>query len=257
VLGISQSGASWDIVRVLEEGRQQGALTLAITNAPNSPLAHAANHVIDIQAGEEKAVAATKSYTAQLMAVAMLSAALSQDAERFKALQAIPDAVVQVLSLDSFIEQSVGRYRYMEQCVVLGRGFNYATAYEWSLKLKELTYVVAEPYSSADFQHGPIAIVERGFPVLAVLPSGRVFDDMMELVCRLAEKSEAELVIISDQGEALTLAQTPLKLPEGVSEWMSPLVSIVPGQLFAYYLGHTKGYDAEHPRGLRKVTLTW
>lgn len=256
VLGISQSGASQDIVSVLEEGRQQGALTLAITNAPNSPLAHAADHVIDIQAGEEKAVAATKSFTAQLMAVAMLSAGLSQDAKRFKALQAIPDAVVQALSLDSFIEQSVERYRYMEQCVVLGRGFNYATAYEWSLKLKELTYVVAEPYSSADFQHGPIAIVERGFPVLAVLPSGCVFDDMVELVRRLAEKSGAELVIISDRDEALTLAQTPLKLPESVSEWMSPLVSIVPGQLFAYYLRRAKGYKAEHPRGLRKITLT-
>jgi len=256
VLGISQSGQSPDILSVLREGQRQGRPTLAITNDPASPLAQAAEFVLDIGAGVEKAVAATKTYTAQLLAIAMLSVAMGEDTARLEALQRVPSLAQQALALDAAIEQAAERYRYMSQCVVLGRGYNYATAFEWSLKLEELAYVVAEPYSSADFQHGPIAIVERGFPVLAVLPSGCVFDDMVKLVRRLAEKSGAELVIISDRDEALTLAQTPLKLPESVAEWMSPLVSIVPGQLFAYYLGYAKGYDADHPRGLRKITLT-
>jgi glucosamine--fructose-6-phosphate aminotransferase (isomerizing) len=140
--------------------------------------------------------------------------------------------------------------------VVLGRGYNYATAFEWSLKLKELAYVVAEPYSSADFKHGPIAIVGQGFPVLAVVPGGAVYADMLALLSRLVSKHQAELLIISDEEEALALAHTSLRLPSGLPEWLSPLVSIVPAQLFCYHLTRAKGYDTEAPRGLSKVTLT-
>ena len=164
VIGVSQSGQSPDIVSVLEEGRKQGCLTLAITNIPDSPLAKAADLVLDIQAGAEKAVAATKTYTTELMAIAMISAALNNSEERWKELASVSKWAEQTLALDEEIAQMAQRYRYMSQCVVLGRGFNYATAFEWALKLKELTYVIAEPYSSADFQHGPIAMVEGGFP---------------------------------------------------------------------------------------------
>ncbi len=170
VVGISQSGQSPDIVSVVEEGRRQGALTLAITNDPASPLAEAAELVLDLATGPERAVAATKTYTAQLLAIALLSAALAGDDEMFADLERLPELVREALALDATIETAAQRYRYMSQCVVLGRGYNYATAYEWALKLKEMTYVVAEPYSSADFQHGPVAIVSQGFPVLAVLP---------------------------------------------------------------------------------------
>ena len=168
VVGVSQSGQSPDIVSVLEEGRKQNCLTLAITNIPDSPLAKAADFVLDIQAGPEKAVAATKTYTSQLMAVAMLSAAMGGSDERWNELASVPKWAEQALAQDQAIARMSERFRYMSQCVVLGRGFNYATAFEWALKLKELTYTIAEPYSSADFQHGPIAMVEGGFPVLAV-----------------------------------------------------------------------------------------
>ncbi len=178
VVGVSQSGQSPDIVSVLEEGRRQNCLTIAITNIPDSPLAKAADFVLDIQAGPEKAVAATKTYTAELMSVAMISAALSNSMERWNELASVSKWAEQTLALDQQIAQMTQRYRYMSQCVVLGRGFNYATAFEWALKLKELTYLIAEPYSSADFQHGPIAMVEGGFPVLAVAPSGKVYDSM-------------------------------------------------------------------------------
>jgi glucosamine--fructose-6-phosphate aminotransferase (isomerizing) len=144
----------------------------------------------------------------------------------------------------------------MDQCVVIGRGFNYATAFEWALKLKELAYVVAEPYSSADFLHGPIAMVERGFPVMLVTPSGRVYPQLLELVKELNSTKKANLLVISDEEEILDLCTTPLKLPGNIPEWISPLVSIVPAQLFSYSLAKLKDYDVEKPRGLTKVTKT-
>lgn len=256
VVGVSQSGQSPDIVSVLEEGHRQGCLTLAITNAPDSPLARAADHVLDIQAGEEKAVAATKTYTAELMAIAMLSAALNSSDERWNELANVPGWAEQTLALDLNIARISERFRYMNQCVVLGRGFNYATAFEWALKLKELTYIIAEPYSSADFQHGPIAMVEGGFPILAVAPTGKVRDSMLNMLTRLRKEQDAELVVISDDADVLSLAQSPVQLPLHIPEWLTPLVSILPAQLFARHLTQVKGYDTEKPRSITKVTET-
>jgi glucosamine--fructose-6-phosphate aminotransferase (isomerizing) len=256
VVGVSQSGQSPDIVSVLEEGHRQGCLTLTITNAPDSPLARAADLILDIQAGEEKAVAATKTYTTELMAIAMLSTALAGDRAGWRELEKVAGWVEKALKQDAPIARMAERYRYMRQCVVLGRGFNYCTAFEWALKLKELTYVVAEPYSSADFRHGPIAMVEGGFPVMAVAPNGKVFESMLDMLGRLRNEQSAELVIISDEKRALSLAQSPILLPQGIPEWLTPIVSIVPAQLFAGYLTRAKGYDAEKPRSIGKVTET-
>jgi len=255
VIGISQSGRSPDIVAVVEEGRRQEVITLAITNSGDSPLARAAEHVILCHAGEERSIAATKTYTTQLVALALLATALASDGGRLAAIRSLPEAVEQTLALEDRIREDVARYRYMEQCVVIGRGYNYATAFEIALKLKELTYVLAEPYSSADFLHGPIALVEGGFPVIIVAPRGCTYDDVYRLARDLHRK-DAELVIISEREEALALATTPLPLPVSVEEWLSPVVCIVPGQLFAYHLTLVKGYDPDHPRGLRKVTRT-
>ena len=256
VVGISQSGESPDIVSVVKEGRRQGNLTLAITNEPSSPLAAEAELLLETGAGEERAVAATKTYTTQLAAIALLGAAAADAPDLFAALDRVPDLVKEALDLDDAIRVAAQRYRYMSQCVVLGRGFNYATAYEWSLKLKEMTYVVAEPYSSADFRHGPVAIVSDGFPVLAVLPAGAVFEDGMRLLETLATEHRAELLVLSNDDRALALAKTPIRLPSDLPEWLSPLVSIVPAQLFCYHLTQAMGYDTESPRRLRKVTRT-
>jgi glucosamine--fructose-6-phosphate aminotransferase (isomerizing) len=256
VVGISQSGQSPDIVSVLEEGRKQGCLTLAITNIPDSPLAKAADLVLDIQSGAEKAVAATKTYTAELMAIAMLSAALNNSQEHWNELASVSKWAEQTLASDQEIARMAQRYRYMSHCVVLGRGFNYATAFEWALKLKELTYVSAEPYSSADFQHGPIALVEGGFPILAVAPHGKVQDSMRDMLSRLRKQKDAELVVISDDDDALALAQSPIQLPPQIPEWLTPLVGILPAQLFACHLTEVKGYDTEKPRSITKVTET-
>ncbi len=255
VVGISQSGHSPDIVEVVAEGRRQGAMTLAITNDPQSPLGQAAEFCLPCHAGQERSVAATKTYTAQLAALALLAVSLAGDQAMRADLERLPEHVERALQLAPVVEQRVERYRYMEQCVLIGRGYNYATAFEVALKLKELTYIVAEPYSSADFLHGPIAIVEHGFPVLMIAPGGAVYRDLVALAQELRER-EAELVMISDQAEALALAQTPLPLPEAVPEWLSPVVAVVPGQLFAAALTRAKGYDLDRPRGLRKVTRT-
>ena len=256
VVGVSQSGQSPDVVSVIDEGRRQGALTLAIANNVESPLAQAAQFTLDVHAGVEEAVAATKSYTAELMAIAALSAALTGESDQLNALQAVPEAVAQVLKLDVEVEQIAVQYRAMSRCVVLGRGYNYCSAMEWALKLKELAYVFADPYSAADFQHGPIAIVEPGFPMLAIAPRGAVLDDVTSLLRRLRADHGADLIVISDDSETLSLGHASMRLPDNLPEWLTPLVSIVPAQMFCFHLTRAKGYDTEAPRSLRKVTLT-
>ena len=256
VMGISQSGRSPDIVSVIEEGKRQGRPTLAITNAPDSPLAKAADYVIPLHAWPEQAVAATKSYTASLAALALFSCALNDDHSALDQLQQIPAWMLHTLQITQTILPRVERYRYTDHCVVLGRGLNYATAFEVALKIKELTRIITEPYSSADFLHGPVAMVGRGFPCLVIAPRGQTLEDMRALLTRLAE-AKAELLIISDQEDLLTQAHLPLRLPPGIPEWLSPCVAILPGQLFAMTLAAARGLNVDRPEGLTKVTETW
>ena len=175
--------------------------------------------------------------------------------ERLEQLRALPEAVARTLEMNDGVAGRAERYRYMGGCAVVARGYNYATALEIALKVKELTYVGANPYSSADFRHGPIAVVDRGYPVILVAPSGAVYQDVVDLLGELRER-EAEIIVLSDREQALAAARTPLRLPAGVPEWLSPLTAIVPGQLLALYLAHARDYDPDHPRGLRKVTET-
>jgi glutamine---fructose-6-phosphate transaminase (isomerizing) len=255
VVGISQSGQSPDIVAVLEEGRRQGRPTLAITNDGASPLASAADHVIELHAGPERSVAATKTYTAQLAVMALLAAAWSGQPERIAELRGLPEALAATLSGAAAIAPRAERYRYMEQCVVVGRGYNYATALELALKLKELTYVMANAYSSADFRHGPIATVSEGLPVILVMPGGAAFADMLGLAQDLHGRG-AELLVASDDPAAHPLATTLLPLAGSLPEWLSPVAAIVPGQMLALQLALAKGFDPDRPRGLHKVTRT-
>jgi glucosamine--fructose-6-phosphate aminotransferase (isomerizing) len=257
VVGISQSGQSPDIVGVVQEGRRQGAPTLAVTDDPGSPLAEAADFVLFTDTGTEKSIAATKTYTAQLLAIAMISVGLQGSPERLEELNRVPALLTEVLGTDELIAKAAAHYREMQHCVVLGRGYDYATAHEWSLKLKELTYVVAAPYSSADFLHGPVAILEKGFPVLAVAPLGHTYQDMLRLLEDLVDARGVRLLVVSNADEALGLAEAPLRIPLDLPQWISPIVTAVPAQLFSYHLARAKGLDVEHPRGLQKVTRTW
>ncbi len=254
-LGISQSGKSPDIVAVLTEARRQGALTAAITNDSNSPLAQQVEYTVNLHAGPERSVAATKTYTGELVAIAMLSAALAGDDTMTNTLLDLPRIVAEMLAVNAEIRRVTPRYRYMQTCVVIGRGFNYATAFELALKLKELTYTTAEPYSSADFLHGPLALINRGFPVVVIAPSGKMLPEMQNFLDAM-KQHQAETLVISDNPEALSAGDIPLALPVSVPEWISPVTAIIPGQLFAMHLAHIRGYDVDRPRSIHKVTRT-
>ncbi len=254
-IGISQSGQSPDIVSVLDEARAQGGATLAVTNEPGSPLAQASQHTLPLHAGPEAAVAATKTYTTELFALAMLSAALEGNAERWAELERVPDWVAEVIERNADLSEPATQFRGVQRLVVIGRGFNYSTAFEIALKLKETSYFVAEPYSVADLLHGPVAMIDRDFPVILLAPSGRTLADVRALLSLLEARS-ARVLAISDVPEVLSRVSSRIELPRGVPEWLSPIVAVVPGQLFAGALALASGENPDRPRGLSKVTLT-
>ena len=256
VIGISQSGASPDIVAVIAAARAQGAPTIAVTNEPESALAAAADQTIALGAGPERAIAATKTYPAELLAIALLSAALADDPADRAAVAAIPDTLARALDVEPEIERIALDQAATTRALVIARGFEYATAREWALKLKELARIFADPYSSADFQHGPLTLVEPGVPVLAVVRSGAPGADLVSLLGRLRDELGGELMIASDHAPALDLATWPVRLPSGTPEWLGPIVSIVAGQLHALHLTRARGLDPELPRNLSKVTRT-
>lgn len=256
VVGISQSGESPDLIRVVEEGRRQGCPTLAITNVAGSPLTAAAEHAILLRAGRERSIAATKTYTAQLTALAMLSTALAQKDEWRRELADVPGYVAAALYVER--ESVVAAATALKDAghgVVLGRGFNFATAFEMALKAKELAYVAVEPYSSADFQHGPIALIDTGFAAAVVNVAGAVSAEVEDLLRTIRDRG-ARPVVISNVPSSLALAAAPITLPAGMPEWVSPIAAIVPGQLLAFHLSRLRGFDPDQPRGLKKVTKT-
>jgi glucosamine--fructose-6-phosphate aminotransferase (isomerizing) len=255
VIGISQSGRSADVGQVVADAAAQGVLTIAITNDPESPMANTAAYHINLQAGPEQSIAATKTYTAQAATLALITAHLIDDESMLANLAFLPSFVEKALEARAIISERAERFRFMSHCVTLGRGYNYATAFEVALKLKELTYAISEPYSSADFRHGPKAMVEEAFPVIGIAPDGATFPDMLNLLKDLREQG-ADMTVISANPEALALADLAIPLPADIPEWLSPIVAVVPGQLLAMHIAATKGHALDNPRGLTKVTVT-
>jgi len=256
VVGISQSGESPDLIAVVAEGRRQGCPTLAITNVEGSPLAQVADQAILLRAGEERSVAATKTYTAQLMALAMLSTELGQDTRHARELARVPEFVAAAATVDDgALAAAAETLRGAGHGVVLGRGFNFATAFELALKAKELAHVAVEPYSSADFQHGPIALIENGFAAIVINAAGAVAGEVEALLRDVAGRG-ARPVVLSNVPTSLALAASPIALPADMPEWLSPIPAIVPGQLLAFHLSRIRGLDPDQPRGIRKVTKT-
>jgi glucosamine--fructose-6-phosphate aminotransferase (isomerizing) len=250
VVGVSQSGQSPDIVSVLVEARRQGRPTVSITNEPESPLAGAAGIVVPLHAGEETAIAATKTYTAQLATIAMLSDAMAGDPGQ---VDRLPHLVAEALGQEDRAKEEARRLGAVEHAAVLGRGFNLATVFEWALKLQELAYVVAQPFSTADFLHGPVAVVDRGYPVLAVVSAGPTADDVLAAVERAEERGAPALIVTNSANAGATAHR--LVFPE-VDDWLSPIPAMVPAQLLSYWLSVALGHDPDTPRGLEKVTRT-
>src|SRR5438067_2813634 len=255
VLGISQSGASPDVRAVLAEARRQGRPTLALTNDPASPLAEEADHVLPLAAGEEKSVAATKTYLNSLGAIALLFAAIATDGGARAELERVPEALEQQIELSFATAPALSEYADVVGATVVARGVNYGTAFEIALKIRELSGLVVEAYSPADLMHGPIAAIREGWPVIVVAPTGPARPSVEDLVLPLRERG-ARIIAVSDVSAVLRRAQTRLPLVARVPEWLSPLTAVIPGQLTALRLAQLRGLDIDSPAGLKKVTLT-
>jgi glucosamine--fructose-6-phosphate aminotransferase (isomerizing) len=255
VIGISQSGRGDDVRTVIETARQQGAPTLALTNDLRSPLAQAAEIALPLLAGEERSIAASKTYTASLTAIAVLAAYWSGSSQAIEELQALPGWLEAVLAHQAEVEGLLEHMGDSQRLLVVGRGYNYATVHEIALKIKELAYIGAEGYSAADFRHGPIARLERGFPVLAIAPNGPTLPDMA-MLCEEILATGAALGVVSNQARLRQMAYQGVPLPEELPEWLSPIVAVVPGQLLALKLALHMGLDPDRPRRLSKVTIT-
>ena len=239
-VAISQSGTSPDLVDSLTVARRGGALTLAVTNAPGSPLATAADLHVDVLAGPEKAVAATKSYTAELLALHLLLAGP-------EGTGALPDAAAETLAPDAALE-AAARYRYAARLITTARGYSYPTAREAALKLMETSYLSAQAFSGADLLHGPLAMIDSGVPVIVVVSPGRGGAAMADTLDRLAATGADVLRVGPDDG-------LPVR-SHGIAESLSPILEILPLQRLAWRLALDRGLDPDRPRGLAKATST-
>ena len=254
VVGVSQSGEGEDINRVLENARRSGAYTIGITNEPGASMTRLVDETLLTHGGRERSVAATKTFTGQMLLFYMLATELARNALPFS-YEAIPEFVAGALEQKSAIEDLVQRYVFMENCVVVGRGLAYANAYELALKLMETCYVVAERFSSADFLHGPLAMVERHFPVILFAPPGVMLPGVKSLIERLRELHADTLAITSDL-DAADMCTRSIVMSRDINEFLAPIPYIVPGQLFAALLAESKGLNPDAPRSLSKVTRT-
>jgi len=254
VVGVSQSGEGEDINRVLENARSSGAYTVGITNEPNSSMSNLVDEMLLMHGGRERSVAATKTFSGQMLLFYMLAEGLAASKPSFS-YESIPDFVARALEQKPAILELVQRYTFMENCVVVGRGLTYANAYELALKLMETCYVVAERFSSADFLHGPLAMVERHFPVILFAPPGVMLPGVKNLIERLRELHAETLAITSDL-EAAGMCSRAIIMPKEIDEFLAPIPYIVPGQLFAALLAEAKGLNPDAPRSLSKVTRT-
>ena len=255
VFGVSQSGQSPDIVGTIEHARRQGALTIALTNDVHSPLAEAAEACLSLEAGEERAVAASKTYSNEVLAFAMLSAALGRDEAAWDELAKLPDAVRQTVALSASVREAVWRFQNAPGVAVVGRGFNVSTAHEIALKTMEMTYIMAQPFALPDFLHGPAAMMDRNLPTIVIATDGAIVGDMIEFI-EVARRRQVPLIAISDREDVLAAVDVPLRVVGDVPEWLSPLTAIVPGQFWALALAAARGLSPDHPRGLSKVTET-
>lgn len=254
VVGISQSGEGTDINAVLKAARRQKAFTIGITNEAKSTMAGLVDEAFFVRAGTQRSVAATKTFTGQLLMLYMLASAMGSNVT-LERVGEIPGWVAKSLDLVAQIRQIVERYRFMRQCVVVARGLNYANAFELALKLMETCYVVAERFSAADFLHGPIAMIESDFPMILFVPPGKTYLDMKHLAERV-HRLGAETLAISAEGVNLPAHTNAIRIPASIPEIYTPIPYIVPGQLFACLLAELKGIDPDKPRSLKIVTRT-
>ncbi|TQE34117.1 SIS domain-containing protein [Streptomyces ipomoeae] len=253
VITVSQSGGSPDLVASTRAAREAGAVTLAVTNNPDSPLAAVSEYHIDIMAGPERALPATKTYTASLLALYLFVEGLRGDDGA--AARVLPGLAEQLLARQDEVRALAARYRFAERMVITSRGYGYPTAKEAALKLMETSYIPALSYSGADLLHGPLAMVDNVSPVIAVVTDGKGGEALQPVLDRLRGRG-ADLVVIGPKSQ-VEQASAGFVLPtEGVAEEVQPILEIIPLQLLAHEVTIARGQDPDAPRALAKVTET-
>jgi glucosamine--fructose-6-phosphate aminotransferase (isomerizing) len=256
VIALSQSGRTPDVLEYVVRARRAGAFTIAVTNEPDSELAAAAEAVLPLAAGEELAVAATKTYLNQLGALGLFAASLaSRDAEFCRWLEEVAEQLDRHLpGLEQAVTSMAVPFASVGRMFVIGRGPEFATAREIALKLLETCQIAAEPLTATDLAHGPVAALDPLFPVWVVASEDETLDLVVEATARV-RAAGATVIASGTVAEALVDAQYILRVPKPSEPLLAPLLSVVPGQLFAGAVARAKGLDPDHPRGLSKVTL--
>jgi glucosamine--fructose-6-phosphate aminotransferase (isomerizing) len=256
VLALSQSGRTPDVVEYARQAQRRGAYTVAFTNDPSSELAREADAVLELRAGDEQAVAATKTYSNQVAALGLLAAHAAEEGQEFAdGLRAVAEAMRPfILSIESRIAGVARPFAYAGRMFVVGRGAEFATAREIALKLLETCRIAAEPLTATDLAHGPVAALDSLFPVWAIASDDATLPAVVEAVER-AREAGATIIASGSAAESIRNAEYVLASPPTTSPLLAPLVSIVPGQLFAWALARVRGLDPDAPRGLSKVTL--
>ncbi|PYG89890.1 glucosamine--fructose-6-phosphate aminotransferase (isomerizing) [Ruminiclostridium sufflavum DSM 19573] len=255
VIGISQSGKAADAIEVVKAAAGQGAVTMSVTNFVDSPMAAASQYHLFCDAGIEKSVAATKTFTSTVFLLINFIARWAQKEELLKELEKTPDIMKDLFAQEDNIKETVQKYRFMKECFVLARGINYSIALEAALKIQETAYVRAKAFATSDFHHGPFAMIERDMPVIVYAPEGPSSKDVLEMVNKLKD-NEADILIVSNNQGLLELGNSRIKIPENCSDYISPLFNAVAAQMFACKLSLLKGLNPDSPRGLNKVTIT-
>lgn len=255
VICISQSGKAADVLEVLKCAKENGAVTVGITNNPDSEIAALPEFFLNCEAGPEKSVAATKTFSTQMYLLASLAAEWAENRLIAKEISLLPDKLSSVFEVTESIENKVDRYRFMNECFVLARGINYAVSLETALKIQETTYVRAKAFATSDFQHGPIAMIDRDIPVIIFAPDGPSYADVSNMASKLINEN-IETIIISNRQEILRTGTTAFSIPETSNDIISPFFNVIVGQMFACRLAIVKGLNPDSPRGLNKVTVT-
>ncbi len=255
VIGLSQSGKAADVLEVIKSANESNALTLTITNDTESPLAKQAQYHLFCDAGIEKSVAATKTFTSEMMLAAQLVAQWSGDEQFKNQLAQVPANLSKIFQQENNITHKVQRYRFISECFVLSRGINYPIALESALKIQETSYVRARAYATSDFHHGPFAMIDKDMLAIIYAPNGPSHKDEIEMISKI-KGSGAEVLIVSNNKELLESEDFTFEIPQTDNDMISPFYNVVIAQMFACKLSLCRGLNPDSPRGLNKITIT-
>lgn len=255
VIGISQSGKAEDVHEVMMHAKEQGALTVAVTNYENSPIAKEGDYHLSCWADEEISVAATKTFTAQMMAMAMITAELSENKNIYEQLKGVPDKIEEYLKNYGIEDRIIKKHKEMDECFVLSRGMNYSIALEGALKIQETCYVRAKAYAMSDFYHGPLALLDKKIPVIVIAPEGKTSPDTVEMM-KILDNYGIITMAITNNPKVSDMADETIAIPKGLSDFISPFITAAAVQLFACKLSLEKGLNPDSPRNIKKVTIT-